>query len=388
MRLQILFPVLNKVRVLDAHEVKDPPFTFFVVPENGLMKKVGIEVAGIPAEIFAPKLTSGALMTNITLSDVPEKEEMIARIRSWQSLLAPSIVVDIDYQSEEIEYIPEGEEKIILRSLSKTQAPRVEGTENFHEYAMAFYASKLSHDLIEPNAFIIEGARMLLNGFFIQAYNTFYLYLESVFGNGKFKEKDVVPLIAEDRSFSSAFHRTRTLLSNHHRERVPFDPNFFEDHITSCVSKIVKLRGELRHHSSKNSRRWSPTVQEVYAIEARFLYVLCSMHASSLSQGRISVPELVERYEREAREAGRLMSIVLEVTILNGAVSQSSRIVMEMPKVTATPRNCMRLLQICLEAIGAEFHDAPVLGFRLVDEESCTELFRYSLGDAVSRGEN
>jgi hypothetical protein len=306
----VRFPIQNTVRIDDPWPIKVGSKTFFMNVENGSATAVGVRFTGVPTDA-APKferLKDGPVKARIV--DPGDRFALAAEydLRAWQTLLMAYILVDIDFDSPKTEFKPETQDEEGLINIHSFSTKKFEmhrrGTEEFALYGRAFLALDLGRPLIELMSLYRDALKALFAGRYIDAYNNFYLFLETQFCRGRTATNQASTELVKNTEFMSALHTVvgRTADDESFKKLRFKSLEKWKDDPRSLVKEIVELRGLLRHHSLNSPHRWDPNRQENYEIEARFLSIVAYEIAFPKITGKLWDSPYPEEFSKMANE--------------------------------------------------------------------------------------
>lgn len=388
-RYVISFPVINKVLAVDKFPVRDEDCTFFVESSDLLMTRVGIIFDSIEQSLapqmidLQPKGEVSARNPAFELraGNGPFRALAISRIRAWQAVMAPYSVINVDFSRPTEEYTPADGESVDIFKYSLSKRDSVTGVRDFTIYARAFLASRSCFDLIEAATFYLEADSAAIEGRHVQAYNSYYLILESIFANGKFTERDVVRELISNQDFIASLRAgldDAISLMPRRRNPAPFGLSSFED-LERVITSIVKLRGKLRHHSSKNKNRWNPVEQGRYQDETFVLANVCRHVINARSQEDLWSEASMRNVMSQAHQSGVKMVCAIEITVSDGGrLSVVKAPDISFPASLITSDLSLAALEKALQFIREKLPVSQVSCFRCYDKRNGVEIFRYS----------
>ena len=151
---------------------------------------------------------------------------------------------------------------------------------------------------IESTSHYREGRLALEAERFVDAYNNFFLFLETRYCDGKTGNATQTGLLLNTQSFCESL---RNIIDEEARRQ-----KAKSEHVLSLldanvdikekVKSIVALRGSLRHHSLKRPGRWNPNKQRKYEESARFLGAVVAHIVIAESLTDIYGPEALQKF--------------------------------------------------------------------------------------------
>jgi len=361
--------------------------------EDDLAKAVAVSWRGVSPEV-APSITnpiSGPVKTNINFRDEGHRLFAEHNLRSWQSILAPILLIDIDFDEPTITYSAETvseESKIAVTKYSEVRpVPRIRGNEAFEIFGRAFLGIDVGRDLIEPMAFYRDATLALKAKRPIDAYNGYYLYLESQFCRGRTGTDEATNRLIKCPEFALALQKTVDSL----KDDKEFSALKFSEFRKPVVDtrlltrEIVLLRGKLRHHTIGSPVRWNPNKQEHYELEAAFLAMIVQSLAFPRTARIIWGSPYVEEYSKLAVENHQTSDIIVVVTARHSAGIRDHVIPMTVPQKTLDASLARFVVLQAFELVENKMPGAEIFAIRARDKSQNAELFRYDVGPSLPR---
>ena len=392
MKLSVQFPVTNDVRVNDEFPLENGSSTFFMDVAGGRVQSVGITRSGLSSDL-GPKIEdpksgegnrSNAPVMSIHIGGGDIVKAIEERIRAWRALQSPIVQVEIDFRAPTIRYFSEDGEDIPLKSFSTGPHNKPSTLDEFGIFGRAFLATESQIEISEIANFYLDGIADMDAGRFVHAYNHFFLLLESMFGNGKFKEKELVENFMTDNAFMQAFAEACESAESSTQNGLPFAlENLNDSKLT--ISNLVKRRGFLRHHSMKNKWRWRPSEQESYRLDALFLAQICRLALSGYSTTRIWREDVAQEFMEKAHSMGIKIEVGVELTVWQNGIPQIVAFpTLVYPQKTMSPPLALEVIGRVLEEHRNNHPEIEIASIRSFDKRSGVELFRYSVGTSVA----
>jgi hypothetical protein len=150
------------------------------------------------------RLNDGTVKAQINIAGHVEAKgrSLIRRFVDYANLY---FIVDVDAEAVEAEYIPADDAeraKIDVFGFKSTKQRPV-GHLPFSLLAQAYFATESSDDPSFPARMLHLAREALLNEQYFDAFRYSFLLLESVYGNGKFKSRDLVHAFVNNTLFKS-----------------------------------------------------------------------------------------------------------------------------------------------------------------------------------------
>lgn len=391
MILTVAFPLRNHIQLADPWPIRVGSKIYFMRVQEGLIQKIGVSFQGVSADV-APSLQpvrdrkiQARLHTNSD-GHVLEAEH---DIRAWQSLLLPYVLLDIDFDSPEMEFKPETLEeqsKIKMPNLSVTKARHPRSGDQYELYGLAFLILDEGRPLIEVMALYREGVKALEAGRFIDAYNNFYLFFETQYCRNT-STRQATDALTSNSEFMTALGMVveETIKEKDTRELRFKSLQSWKTEPRSLVKEIVELRGHLRHHSLGSPHRWDPDKHEHFNREAVFLGLVANKITFPKTTGKLWEQTVLERYIQLAREAHMAIEIQVKMTIKQGGHIRDIGFAMPVPQPNPSTQLAKSILTKALEMLDEKAPDAELYAIRARVKGRDVELFRYDVGPSLTR---
>ena len=393
MIVSVKFPILNPVYVPHPWPIRVGSRKYFLENKDGLISAVGVLFSGVPID-QAPtieKQSSGPVKANLNFKTGNYTLLAERDIRAWQSLLAAYSFIDIDFDSATEEFKPENEDersRIGIHNFSHSKKPRLWRGVEYAIFGRAFLALDLGEALIEPMSFYREGTKALFTERSIDAYNQFYLFIETQFCGGHTGTNEATNQLMQSPIFTAALNGVALEYQSDakRRDALRFKSlSNWPDDQRSLVREMVLLRGQLRHHSLASPHRWDPDKQEHYENEARFLSLVCNAIAFPMTTGTLWDPTVVERFTELAKEMHMTIEVHVKLTIREDEHLQDIAMNMTLPQSQPDPQLAKFILTKALEELDKKSPGAELFAMRAWSKSNGTELFRYDVGPSIGR---
>lgn len=314
MKAQFKFPILGQIK-LDPSGVfpivrKERRFDF-LLDANHMLTHVrvtaSIEEDDIPKSIGSKENIKKAVLDSAILKDViKQMHKLEALLSVWNNIRS------IDTEVFEIEWIPESDTERHPFNLTKFQATRPEYEPSELE--------PMPYDLIARSVLAIEKGKgiSIISGFFrkgnwdfsnedyIDAIYDYYLILETLFANGKFKSAEVKKQFGNSMELRSFFEKAfaepiESWLDNELHSEFLSHSIYSTKDFERYIEHFVMTRGKLHHHSLKNPNAWDPNQPQNYALDAAVLGHLCYQVVFENTFLFLSDPEIILGYEQQVK---------------------------------------------------------------------------------------
>jgi hypothetical protein len=151
-----------------------------------------------------------------------------------------------------------------------------------------------------PLNFNRRGRLAVIQERYIEAIYEFYFFIESLYGNGKFKQNAVIQEFTASNDLNAAIDealadpdfefKADPMLSTH------FQRHYAMKTKPEIIEHLVDLRGFLHHHSIKNKRSWNPGQQSDYKADALFWESVCHAAAMRYCTDILFRPEEIQKF--------------------------------------------------------------------------------------------
>ena len=281
MILTVSFRVKNFVEVMGIWPISIDDMTFILEHDDNVVKSVSVSFENVPISLAPkivradPKATDGST-SEIKMNSGDYVGRAIQHVLNWQAVVSGQQIFDLDIDNFETHYHPETiEEKdqIHVKTFSRKGKNSLNTESDFEQIGRAFCVEPIGDSRIESTSHFREGRIAMEAGRYVDAYNNFFLFLETRYCDGKTKTNQQVNLLAGTEVFVKEFEESIADLKGDKVAKSKHLAGLFTNkHDTKeKIEKIVLLRGRLRHHSLKSPHRWDPNKQAEYEDPARFL---------------------------------------------------------------------------------------------------------------------
>ena len=394
MKLSVSFPIKNEVFIRDPFPISVGAKSYFLKVEGEVAKEVSVTWTGVSPQLADQIEGSNQKDISFNIETTNSRQFLLLAeydIRAWQSLLTPYTLIDIDFDAPTTSFMPENvseAELIKVHSSSvRRHSPRVRGKEAFEIYGRAFLAIDRGREQVELMAHYRDAYLALQVGRSIDAYNGFYLFIESQFCRGRTGTQAVVRELMKHEEFVSAISRAVTDFKAQKRAKSIRLASVISDATTTekIIEEIVELRGALRHHSLGSPNRWDPNKQEKYDVEAGFIAQVCFNIAFPKTTLRIWDSPYVEQFMEQAKSANSNIELSVIVTLRRGDQAAEQRFGLNYPQAGMDAPLARTVLDKILEIIDKQAPDGEIFAIRVHNKRTGTELLRYDVGPTLHR---
>ncbi|WP_417274783.1 hypothetical protein [Celeribacter halophilus] len=380
MRVTVAFDVKNYVEVMEGWPLMQENMTFSLEREGNVLKRVCLSFSGVSiahAPTFRQSSDTSVSM-ELKISDGDYVNIARKRIMNWQAVVSGIQIVNLDYDSPEIRYHAESNEeepRIGVKSFKSSYDHALNSSCDFEQIGRAFCARQIPDDRIESTSHYREGRLAFEVGRYVDAYNNFFLFLETRYCDGKTKTTQQVELLTDEQVLRSSIENaTKNMaLSNQTQSYEKFDLFEADASHKDKIKSLVLLRGKLRHHSLKSPHRWDPNQQDKYKGEAQFLMAVVHHIVIEESLAEIYAPEPIEQFREQSVNSGNEVKIRLKTH----RVKKGRALVLEMsyPTTVVSSRLCLTAVRHAIQACARDAQLADTAGFEAVHIKRDLEIF-------------
>jgi hypothetical protein len=298
--------------------------------------------------------------------------------------------LDVDLDAMEAEYIPvdEAERARINLYSFKATSERPISRLPFDMLAQAFFAGESSDDPSFAARMFNLAREALLNQQYIDSFRYSFLLFEALYGEGKFKQKELVRRFLENNAFRTMLSESIDALNSDPIHANSSARSIVAAHPTadSLAVHFVERRGFYFHGNLVHSSPWHPDRQK----QAQPLAELCVQIAGRVSHSfgsAMFTPEMNERFSTNAKSHGAIMTIEVEFRVVDSQdVPRIGRVQFEVPGTTANSSLAIKVNKHFLTWAELEFSNTKLLSAVARDKESGVEIFKtHYLGHGSAR---
>ena len=322
MKIVSKFPVRNEVCVDQPWPVKRDQFTLSLHLEGDRVKEIWITEAGVPISeagtIERLDNPNSKIKASITAGGESHWIQAERLGRQWQAILASSVLFDIDFDTIAMDYIaetPDESDEIELKSFRLRSRERDSRVCEFEHIGRAFIACDAAQDCLEDVAHYREAEIAQRSGRYVDAYNGFFLFLETRYCSGKTQKKEQLKNLTQTKVFVEKLIDVVSSLGNEFAAKTSSLPSAAipNPNIDQIVSEIIDLRGLLRHHNLNSPKRWDPNNLQRYELEARLLGAVCGNILLTELFMRTYDSSVVSEFSKQAYEGGNTTKICTHI---------------------------------------------------------------------------
>lgn len=289
MRVRYRLPVLGVLRIEFSFPVRTRLFTYaFEVDENGVVTHLDA-TASVPDRSLWPKITPNpqpGIKAHIELTS-PFFPVLRHDMYAASGILALFGVEEISLEEVEEFWEPDNPEEkealalFLFKRTRGTKPPSEWPRLPFDLVARALIVAERSTGFEPALSFFRKGRLDVKAEQYIDAVLDFLFMVETTYANGKFRTVQVEEeylASAELRRLIEEALREPGLLADvrgHGRIESDFRQNYLGKSSEEIIPYLVRLRGELHHHSARKSGVWHPADHIRFGADAFFLQQLC-----------------------------------------------------------------------------------------------------------------
>lgn len=314
MLVRYRFPVTGRLRLEYSFPVRTKLFTYaFEVDDHGVATHLNA-TASVPDRRLWPQVTPDpqpGVKAHIEMSS-PFFPVLRRDIRAVAGILALYGVDEISADEAEESWEgedPEEKDSLAIHSFKRTTvatSPATWPIVSFDLVACALLVAERAMDFEAALNFFRKGKLDVKSEHFLDAVLDFLFMVETTYANGKFKTAQVEAeyLASEElhRLVAEAI-RDETLHANvrgHSRIEQYFRETYEFKASDEVIKYLVRLRGELHHHTSRKSGIWHPTDHIRFGADAYFLQQLALGIAFAIASPTLFDEDTVRTYEAQA----------------------------------------------------------------------------------------
>jgi hypothetical protein len=327
MRCQYQFSVKGRVRIELCFPISWEGFEYnFVCDENGIIRRLDV-IVEVPDKQEWPTMTLNPEVGIAAHLEIKNPSFVILKkqVRAIEGLLSIYGLEAIDIEHFKQVWLPDNElEKTALGVYSFERNRHVAPAHElipmpFDIVARLVLSAPRSRNIEIALGFHRKGRQDIREERFIEAFYDFYFMIESLFGEGKFKNSAVVGAFSNNSALTSQIEKAKQepiFLGALSREPLQIrraHEKYLSRTPDQILAHIVELRGYLHHHSSSRPGIWHPDDHSDYKADALFMQVLCYQIAFSISEPIVfSKKTLAEYVEVERNGRSRLQRFKLQ----------------------------------------------------------------------------
>ena len=238
----------------------------------------------------------------------PQEMFMKIDLQSLETVLSIYGSPKIDLNTVEVKWIPENElEKSALRVTEFKRwidDPFPVPPTPFDVIVRSIIASIELQNVSLPLSFYRQGSIAYAEQRYIEAIYQFYFLFETLFGNGKTRNRAIKAEFKQSALFRSAVEYFLTTAPDEFpspKLAADLRNKFGTFNCDSLIDHIVDLRGFLHHHTSRRRNIWHPLRQIEYSLEALMFAQIALRIVVKLVFEHLENPQVMDQYYKIAR---------------------------------------------------------------------------------------
>lgn len=317
MLVRYTFNITTGLSLTDWWPIRWQGLEFIFVPDGEVVTKLQVMVREDDKSKW-PKITKDPkpgvkAHINFGHSDWDEKVESL--VRAIQGLVGIYRHIEIDIANPKMEWIPENDqerESLHVTSFEK-QKPHDEPLPPlpFDLVARSILCAEKTLEIEIPLNFYRRGVQDVFRHQYVEAFYDFFFFIETLFGNGKSRERALQAEFEKSPILLAAIEEAREDFIRHYKKKSTDFAKFIftEPNPKNILKKIIKKRGFLHHHTSKRKNTWHPERQAEFEAEAGYLQGVCMRVALGLVGPHVFTPEAEREYFEMSKTVGAIQTL-------------------------------------------------------------------------------
>jgi len=304
MKCKYSFPVTARITLPCPLIFQRGNRTFSLELDNGRLSRLAVTVDDFP-EAALPQVKKTPPVA-ITFPTDPELESLLPDVRTLEGALTIWGVQRIDTVRFKSEWIPENAEERAKLDLFGFERNREEEGRSYPAPAIdlllrTIVSVEKFRGWEVPLNFNRRGRLAVIQERYTEAFYEFYFFIESLYGNGKFKTHAVTAEFNASIELNAAIQEAVAdpdfELKSDPVLRAEFQKHYATEPHTEIVQRLVEMRGFLHHHSSKNKKAWNPGMQLGYKADTLFWQSVCHNAATKYLNGVLFDPVEMQKFK-------------------------------------------------------------------------------------------
>jgi hypothetical protein len=373
MRVRYIVPVKRQVRILNHWPFAWHGGELRLIETDGFITSIQVSFAGQPSSL-APTFTptpDGPIKAEIKGDDalMPVVQ---ARLRRGLAYLQCQFQIDLDVGAMRAEYEPEtdaerSESRLLGFSFGGGEASPLSLTYDLVTRAMMAPEGPDDPELVA--GFMMAARRALFDGAFISAYRYAFLLFETLFGDGKFRTKDLKAQLKASQPFRRAVESAWKSYEFRRRARGAETQELIRTatSVDELIDHLVDMRGFYFHGQGKHPKGWRPDRPEEAETLADFATAIAQAIGADAAAPMFA-KGLEELHFESAQRAGAVIVLTIDYTYREPERSfdQKGRVNFNVPGPTPTAKIAAEVAREFLRVFERE---TPVAALR---EARCT----------------
>lgn len=307
MKCRYEFAVSSSVLLLSPLKFEFGRYRFELHDEEKRFSRLVVETDGVQFKEYPRVENNKEERSHFKIPVDPAMVFLEPEIRAVRGALSMWGVHDIDVENSKSSWQPETEDEkrstsIFGASMSK-QSIEDEPPREF-PLDMLIRSLVSRERLVEyeiPFEFYRRGAEDIYRERYIEAIYDFYFVLEYLWGNGKFRKREVVSqFMASPQAVASvefARNNPPAAVASHKSDLELYRSSYYEKTIEEIFEQIVDLRGFLHHQSSTRNKNWNPNTDRKFRVHSYFLQIVAHDSVSKIFIGILFDEEEGEKFK-------------------------------------------------------------------------------------------
>ncbi len=310
MKCKYKFKINGKIKPSHVFPIKARGATYeFEINEFGVATHIWATIK-TDDERYWPSITKSptpGVAFHLNIKENPLMFFVIMELRTIEGLLSLYGVYSIDLHHPKMEWIPENEqEKEKLKVFNyKTDITEIPDNEirptPFDIIARSIIGADKGFAVEVALSFYRKGRIDIEEKRYIEAIYDFYFLIESTYGNGKFKKKQISAEFKNSKilikSIMSAQNEPGSRILSNSKLKQEYETKYKNKSPENIIDQIIELRGFLHHHTSKRKGIWHPENQDKYKLDALFIQLISYNVAFRLSEVCVFDEEVIRTYQ-------------------------------------------------------------------------------------------
>jgi hypothetical protein len=298
------FPVTWIVEVDGVRPFTHNGWHFDFLLQNGRISHI-LATVPLAASDKLPELqrnAQNAAAFDLSINEPASAQLLMKTLRTLEGFLSVYGLESIGLDQMDISWVPESEEdkKRLQTTGFSFKFKKPEATPVRAPFSVVTRAVIASTEHLEweiPLNFFRRGRIDFLERRYIDAIYDFYLLLETLFANGKTKNRVVKQQFANSSELVAFSSRVlsegeQSVIRRGGRASllVAFRATHSKQTPQQFLEHLVDLRGFLHHHSLKNPKIWHPALEYDYELDAILIQDLCFKICSTMVESVVCKP--------------------------------------------------------------------------------------------------
>ncbi|NOX65054.1 MAG: hypothetical protein GXO85_04460 [Chlorobi bacterium] len=312
MKCKYKFKIIGKIKPSHIYPIMARGATYeFEVNESGVATYIVVTIK-TDDERYWPNISKSStpgVAFHLNISENPLIFFVRMELRIIEGLLSLYGVHSIGLNYPQIEWIPENEEEKEKMKIFNFKTGTTELSDNeiiptpFDIIARSIIGADKGYDVEVALSFYRKGRIDVEEKRYIEAIYNFYFLLESTYGNGKFKKRQISTEFKNStiliESIQSVQNDPRTRILSNPKLKQEYENKYKNKSPENIIDQIIELRGFLHHHTSKRKGIWHPENQDKYKLDALFIQLISFNVAFRLSEICVFDEEVTRTYEKQ-----------------------------------------------------------------------------------------